>query len=693
MRRLVLGIGFGFALAVWGCGGGGGSSSGSTAAAVTTATAPLPPPQRTAPQNLATGPMLVLDASGQGGFFDLPWPSDARLTPAGAPDLAGLPNPLNKDFIDKIYDLAGDCRGFSPSGGLYLRFDAAIQAPPDDPLLSVHPDSAVLLVDIDPSSPERLARRPFHAQVTTIDRSYRPAHVLQLLPVPGIALRPKTTYAAIVLRRLGAQGAPFLGQPDALTELLAGAAPQGALGARLQQAYAPLPQALFDLRIHPDDVAAATVFTTGDPTESLVRQVAHVAASPPPAIVQPLVRRDVYTDYTALKGAFAAPAYQQGAPPFLVGGRQVVDAQGLPVVQRHEPAEFQLSVPRGRMPAAGFPLYLYVHGTGGTADQAIDRGWRPSKTTPPVPGSGIASIIAPKGWASACAAGHMSPGRVGVLSADGYAAYNVVNPVAMRDNFVQMVLEQVHFKNLLLSLRIDPALCPGTDASAAPDGKVRFDPRLIVLSGQSLGSYLTGMLAGSHDAFAGAVLTGAGGTWVEFAFGPKDPFDLELVLQLLACPPGETLDRFHPVVTAFDLAVGRADNTHYVRRLFRDRPAGRAPPHVLVVEGHDDLQVPTNLQRALVLAMRADLAGPEVGPRAQDQVAPILPWGGQRQLPYPAGGNVTLPSGEVRTCVVVRYLEDGIFDGHYVIVQRPEPKRQVAEFLEAIAAGQTPIVR
>src|SRR5690606_16473100 len=206
-----------------------------------------------------------------------------------------------------------DGRGFSPSGVVYLRFDAPITAPVDDPLLSVHQDSPILLVDVDPASPERLTRRPFHAQVTTTDRGYRPANLLQLLPVPGVALRPKTTYAAIVLRRLGAPGTAYLGQCQALTDLLAGAVPAGALGPRLQQAYAPLRQALHDLRIHPDDVAAATVFTTGDPTESLVRQANHVAASPPPQLVQPLATRDVFQDYTALVGKVALPAYQSGA--------------------------------------------------------------------------------------------------------------------------------------------------------------------------------------------------------------------------------------------------------------------------------------------------------------------------------------------------------------------------------------------
>lgn len=698
---------FGYAAA--GCGGGGSSGGGgaSTAAGVSSATptplgsgspsattsAALGPPTRTAPAQLDTGPTLVLDTSGQHAFFDLPWPLDARRKANGAPDLARIPNPRGSTMVQRCVDIAhADADGFSPTGTIYFKFDAPIMAPVDDPALSTTPGYPVLLVDIDPSSPERLQKRPVHAAVKAAADSARPANLLQVLPVPGLGLRPSTQYAAIVLRSLGAPGKPFLGQAPGLTSLLAGQGAPGPIGADLARAYAPLQQALLDLRLHPDDIAAATVFTTGDPTASLIKQVRHVQTLPPPALVRPLVTRDTWPTFTALKGGWAAPAYQTGAPPFVWGGRQVVDAQGLPVSQRTEVSEFQLSIPKGTMPAAGFPLYFYVHGTGGLANQAIDRGRRTSPTIDPPLGSGLASVVSPKGWATSCTAGHMSPGRVGILSADGYANYNVLNPVAMRDNFIQMILEQVHFRNLLLSLRIDPSLCPGTDASASPDGKIRFDPQLLVVGGQSLGSYLSGMLAATVNGWKGAILSGAGGSWVEFGFGPKDPIDLTLALEVLFMPAGERLDRFHPLVMAFDLAVGRSDNTHYVRRVLRDPLPGHVAPHVLVIEGHDDAQVPTNLQRALVLAMGADMAGQDPGPRPDDQVAPVLGWGGLIRGPYPMTANRTLPNGETRTAVVVRYLPDGIMDGHYVWSQRDEPKRQIGAFIDALKQGQVPVV-
>src|SRR5581483_9980188 len=125
-----------------------------------------------------------------------------------------------------------------------------------------------------PASPARLARDPVHVALTAKADSARPANLLEVLPVPGRGLRPNTLHAAIVLRKLGAPGAAFLGQPAELTDLLAGRAPAGALGARLQQSFALLPAALRDMGIHPDDVAAAAVFTTGDPAARLVAQAA-----------------------------------------------------------------------------------------------------------------------------------------------------------------------------------------------------------------------------------------------------------------------------------------------------------------------------------------------------------------------------------------------------------------------------------
>ncbi len=635
----------------------------------------------------------VFDPAGQ-GFFDLPWPLAARRDPQGRPDLTGLPNPRGEVFLERIRLLGQVQEGFSPTGTVSVRFDAPLRAPADDPLATLSSASPVFLVDVDPTSPERGRRQPVHVAVTERADAFRPAHLLQLLPVPGRGLRANTTYAAVVRTDLGAGDGRALGQHPTLATLLAGGVPAGARGEALARAFAPLVAALPDLGLASGDVAAATVFTTGDPTARLVRQAAHVRALPPLQPSEPLAVRDRFETFTALRGALDLPLYQDGAPPYLFwGGRQVTDEAGLPVQQGVARAPFQLSVPQGPMPAGGFPLYVYCHGTGGSSRQAIDRGRKEAKDATPPPGSGLARDAAAAGWGTACVAGPFSPERLGVLAADGYLAYNFLNAAALRDNFAQMILEQVHFLSALLALRIDPALCPGTDASAALDGKVRFDPDLLVVGGQSLGSYLSGMLGALLGDWDGVILSGAGGSWVDFAFSPRYPFELIRLVELLGLPLGERLDRFHPLIMAFDLACGPADNTHYLRHLVREPLPEQRPPHVLVVEGHDDLQVGTDLQRALALAIGVDLVGEDPGPTPEEQVAPALSWGGLARLDYPAGANRRAPDGTPRTVVMVRYPEDGVLEGHHVVFQLERPRGQLRDFLAAIAAGEAPQVR
>jgi hypothetical protein len=714
------------ALVLAGCGGGGSSSSfggaaGSTAAVSTvaapigtsgTSAVPTPStgaaaptttgPTRTSPQNLATGPAVVIDASGQGKFFDLPWPLDSRKTTSGGLDLSGLADPLGKQFVANAFGLAAtDTRNASPTGTIYFRFDGPILAPTDDPLQSVAPGASVFVVCIDKSSPHYLERSPVHVAITAQADSVRPANLLEILPVPGHGLRPSTRYAAIVLRSLGGPGTTFLGQAPALTQLLAGQAPAGALGTNLAADYAALPQALLDLNLNPDDLAAASAFATGDPTASLVKQAAWADAQQPLAPTTPITLRDEYPAFYVLKGEYGPPQFQAGVPPFLQGmltgvddGRQVVDARGLPVTQWIDTAQFQISIPKGKMPAQGFPLYFWVHGTGGDPSQFADRGAETVANTPSPPGTGMASYLCPRGWAGACAAGPLSPSRIGILSAQGYIAYDFFNPVAMRDNFVQMILEMVLFRRLLLTTRIDPTLCPGTDASASVDGKIGFDPDTMIVGGQSLGSYLAGMLAALLPDWKGCVLTGAGGSWVEFPFGPKNPLMPSSVIDAFALPNGEQIDRFHPYVMAYDLALGPADNTHYLEKVLRDPLAGHNPPHVLALEGHGDQQVPENLQRGDILGLGLDLAGPEVLPNPPDQQdATVLPWGGLQALPYSVQGNRQLPGGLTRTAVFVRYEHDTVLgDGHYISFQLQAPKDQIGEFASDVSAGRVPNV-
>ncbi|MBI4614751.1 MAG: hypothetical protein HY720_14160 [Planctomycetes bacterium] len=656
---------------------------------------PAPPPD--APQGPATGepePALVLALDGSGGFFDLPWPSDARRA-AGRPDLSRFPNPGRKKFVDRIRDLAmAETDGASPTGTIYFQFDRPVSGVPDDPMYVLRAESPIFVVDVDPASPSRGRRHPCHVRVTRSADRFRPAHLLQILPVPGLGLEEGRLYAAVVLRRLGHPGGPLLGQNRLLGEMLAGRPPAVPGGAAWTASLAPLVASLPSLGIRADEIAAATVWRTGRPSDRLFGAVRAVDALPALAPSGTLRVRGDYPSYRALLGDWAPPQYQEGVAPFVFGGGKMrTDSAGRPVKVSDGWAPFALAIPAGKMPARGFPLYFYIHGTGGASTQVLDRGVTTTLGVPPPPGTGPAMLAAGKGWASSSTGLPLAPERLGLLSADGYIPYNFFNPVAMRDNFFQMILELAQFRKMVLALAIEPSLCPGTDASASADGKIRFDPAHVVVSGQSLGSYLAGMLAATLGGFEGAVLTGAGGSWVEFAFGPKDPVDLQLLLENLLVPNERVpLDRWHPIVMAFDLAVGPSDNTHFVPYLLRNPRVG-PPPHLLVVEGYDDHQVPTGLQRALVLASGADMAGADPGPSAADQIAPVLPWGAQAVLPFPVRGNRLSPGVGPRTAVMVRHAADPVTnEGHFVVYQIESARNQVAGFLGTLLRDGIPTV-
>ena len=676
---------------------------------VVVAAACVPPyGSRNWPRSREARPRLVFDMGADLGdsshFWDAPFPADARRLPDGAPDVRGLPNPFGISFVEKSKQAVMDGvkangAGFSPLSVVSFHFDRPLPALALLPLSTTKKTAGVQLVNLTPGRVgERVA---VDVHVVVEGDTVRPVGLLQLAPLTGLSLWPGT-WAAVVKKDMDGDGVVDVDGSVVVDQLLRGMHPDPLWRATFQ----PLVEHLHDIGIAADDVAAATVFTVAEPEGVLTRRLQALRKGPAP-VVKALQRgREAVTKKATLVelvGVIEQPQHQQGDPPHLFdAGEFVVQKDGSLAVTRTEDAPFVLTVPKGKMPAKGWPLLLYVHGTGGDARQAIDRGRRGRPGGPTAPGTGMSSWIAPLGVGTACVAGPYSPDRIAERALDGYGAYTFTNPAAMRDNFGQMLIEHVRFLHMLDGLEIDASLVPEVDASAADsaagagDGKVRFDTSRLLIAGHSLGSYLTGMLAGALDGVDGAILSGAGGTWVEFAFGPKDPIDLQGVVETLSLPPGEDLDKFHPFIDVFEFAAAAADNTLYTRHILREPWPGHGAPHVLVVEGQPDAQVPTGLQRALVRSVGVDLVGDDVGKRSIDRLLPGLHAIGRAALAGPAFGNVVVDFGggvtSKRTGVVVRYAEDGLLDGHSVLFQREDTRRVFVDFVGSVVAGEVPRV-
>ena len=665
------------------------------------------------PVDPLTETVMVFDLSGipakdGSDFFALPYPLDLRLDEHGKTDLSNFPNPGNNAVVRQIIQSADlHMDGWPTATQIFMRMSGPIDSAslPSDPAAYRSSEAVIQLIDVDPDSPDRGRRFPLEVGFNANHEKYRPANLVQVLPVQGFDLRENNTYAVIVTHGLTALDKKKVTVEPNLCAALSGITPVGTLAAEAKETYAPLAAQLALEGVDPGTIVAATVFTTGAPTERMFHLSERVAAwpAPEPQGVITKIEDNEFDDYCAYSGQWEVPGLQEGLIPYLAmkdGGVIEFEADGEPVVQYTRMSPFVITVPKRAMPEQGYPLLFYIHGTGGLSTQAYQRGPVDAQGNRP-PGRGPSEVAAERGWGSSCMGGHLSVEQLGVFgSLDGYIPYNFLNLQAMRDNLIQMVAEQILFRRLLNQLAIDVSDCPGADTSASPDGLARFDPAMQVVMGQSLGSNLAGLVAATDPLpWQGTILTGAGGSWTEYALGPQNPPLPALLSFLLGMPLVEPLDRWHPVIQLATLTIAGANNIHFLPTLFREPRFARPAPHMLVVEGHIDLQVTIGLQRALVAALGVDMVGPDVteippdvpvGP--EGQIIQRIELAGGRQLDPPVSGNFNVPGQGPRTVTVVRYPEDGIQEGHMVVFQREEPKHQYGCFLEDLARGKVPTI-
>jgi hypothetical protein len=144
--------------------------------------------------------------------------------------------------------------------------------------------------------------------------------------------------------------------------------------------------------------------------------------------------------------------------------------------------------------------------------------------------------------------------------------------------------------------------------------------------------------------------------------------------------PARTLHEHDPMLGLLQWAGEPADPMVYAPDL-RDR-------HVLVFQGVVDTYIPPPIANPTALSLGLDLAGPALdeGIAARSFSDDLALVGGARHdLPVRGGA-----SG--RLGVVTQLPEDGIEDGHEVLFQRDDARRQLTHFLESLADGDPVLV-
>ncbi len=629
---------------------------------------------------------LDADLSTTPHFYDLPYPNDLRLDSAGHPDLRGYPNPNANPILQGLAASAMERTGWPVLPVAYLRFTGPLPARSLDDLVAAKVDSPILLIDIDDKSPERGRLFPTVAQAGVSD-DYLPINTLSVAARPGFVLAPKRRYAFVVRRSLGAKP---LDVPAAFADLAAGRTPAGKNGAVARDLYAPLWTTLAMLQIPTSDVAGATVFTTGDVVEETFELTTALVAKYQIQITNLAVDPDdgaSQDGFCELVGKVTYPQFQVGTPPYDSGGLFDFSDGGLPKKQRDEDAPIRITLPFGQMPAGGFPLAVYFHGSGGTSSSAVDRGPVLTAGGDFTKGKGPAYIHAKHGIANACSALPVNPER---LPGAGETAYlNLGNLAAFRDTFRQGVIEQRLFIEALRKLQIPPAVVAGCASVTLGTGETAFHFKedQLVAQGQSMGGMYTNMISAVEPRIKAAVPTGAGGFWSYFILQTELIANADVLIGALfnTDPPKFV----HPGMVLFQAAEEPADPLVYMPRLAH-RPLPSHPTRPIYEPvGLGDSYFPTVVYDAVALAYAHQEAGDQIWPTMQ----PVLALAGLDGIkPYPITQNLMSVDGKPYTGIIIQYAGDGFFDPHAIYTQLDSVRYQYGCFLESFLKTGTATV-
>lgn len=593
---------------------------------------------------------------GTGGFFDDPWPSDLRLTSEGAPDVEGFTNPARLPLLESIKAAVGSSVvGFSVSAPIYFRFSGAIDPGSLPATLqdSIEDDASAYLIDVDPDSPTYLERHPTRTVFVDQETLFWPGHALALRPEHGLTLRANTTYAAVITNDVvDVEGRNTAPSPNLSTVLGIAETPlPAAMPAAV--AYAPAVSALTDAGIDLESLVALTVFTTQDPVTEMIAVRDFIDAAPSPTPVRGSARFvRAEENYQLVRGMYTAPMFMEGDVPFLnEGGAFRFDDAGTPILQGEFEMRFAVSIPNGEMPASGWPLILYAHGTGGDFESFV------GETAERAALAGFAMM-----GIDQIHHGPRNPSGTGVE----ILVFNFLNPDAFRNNTRQAAADFMALARFARDNELDPlVLGPG----------IGFDASQMYFFGHSQGGLNGPLFMAVDDVVQGGVLSGAGGQLAIGLVDKVEPLSIPALAQaLLGVGPDEQLIYEHPVYALLSTLTDVSDPTNYGQLMAAAPLPGYAPKHVFMTQGLSDQFTPPKSMEALALAARIPILEPAM------------------QL-FEASEVVGIPSAGTRAEGNLNGVTAGLvqFDGGHFVAFDDDARDQIQRFFETALAG-SPVI-
>lgn len=636
---------------------------------------------------------VVVDGECASSFFDHPFPSDFRRDEAGKVRFGGFPNPKGMPILDDYTSVADRLLdGFSPQATGFVRFKGPIDPStlPKTPAEAVDPGAVAQLIDVDDASPEKGKRRPISLFYREKQGVYWGSSTLAFTPTFGFPLRPRTRYAFVVTSGLKAPGGAAVGrspQLDAVLGLPGGDG--GEVAARLREAWAPALKGLDAAGVSADKLVHLTVFTTSDPAAELlaVRDDVRANVEPPTArdwaANAKLQKAGVYDVYEGMYGP--SPDYQEGKLPFTKfnDGGAFAFENGKPRVQRMFDLRFALAVPDAQkcpMPAEGYPVVLYAHGTGGDYHSYLNDKTAEALAERCLASMGVDQIF--HGTRPGAPTGPNADNEIALLF------FNIQNPIAARTNGRQSAVDEVQRARLFTESRV---VIPAS--ASATGAEIRFDPARVLFFGHSQGGQNGPLFLAIDDAARGGVLSGSGSIITITLLEKTEPSPsvaaaVRTIFLNLKSDESEELNYWHPALALAQSLVDAVDPIHYVGKIVREPRAGFAPKSIYQTEGIrkemdgsfvGDSYTPPRSIEVQAVATGLPLQTPSIRDIPEMSLAGLVP------VAVPAGGISGNLAGGKASGILAQWPQPSTSDGHFVVFRVPEARKQAAQFCRNLA--------
>jgi hypothetical protein len=611
--------------------------------------------------------------SGDGDFFRLPFPNDVRVK-AGHPDLTGHPSPgaelLGYDVVDRyLRDVEANTDGFSTYPTVTMRFNAPVNFD------SLKLANAVRFVDITPAGAGN--DLGFSWVVTTGRNHYVCANALSVRPPLGTPLKPGGTYAVLVSSAVTDNAAVPVARDADLTALLAASPPSDPALTAAYAAYAPLRTWATAKGVATSSIINAAVFTVGHPTKTPALLPAAVTAAPAPTATgwincgsapspcaQATGDRACGTAdplFDELHALVTLPIFQRGTAPYSApadGGDFELLANGTPKLQRSEQVCLSLTVPKGTaMPAAGWPVVIYAHGTGGSFRSQVSEGVA-ARLASVDDGAGGFVHMAVLGIDQVA----HGTRRGSATASPNDLFFNFGNPLAARGNPLQGAADQLSLIRFAKALDL-------LAASSPTNARIKFNG--ISFWGHSQGATEGGIALPYASGVIGAVLSGEGAGLIDALLGKRRPVDIADALPFVLEEP--TVGAYHPVLSILQNALDVADPLNHARALALAPTVAGNAKHVFQPYGIGDTFAPPASEAGFAIVAGLGLAAPPGPVTMPDSI------GGLVGAPVPASANLT--DGARPITAFVREYAASSYDAHFVSFRDSVARTDVDHFL------------